>query len=519
MGKTAVIIGAGPAGLTAAYELARQSDIRPIVLEASGHIGGLARTLTYRGNRLDIGGHRFFTKSDRVLRWWLDMLPLQRGADAALTRDYHRRTNEPENMGEGPDPDSDTRVMLVRGRRSSILFEGRLYPYPLQVTPRLLRQLGIGRAARIGLSYLRRVVQPVRPVRNLEDFMINRFGDTLYHTFFRSYSEKVWGVPCREISAEWGAQRIKSLSIGKTLLHWLRGPATSGRTEVATSLAEQFLYPKHGPGQLWEEAARRVEAHGGAIRLGHRVTALRTEGRTVREVEAVDEATGARVTFPADYVFSTMAIPELVAGLGAAVPAEVGEVAAALPFRDFITVGVLARGLRLRDPETGGPLRESWLYVQDPRVRLGRLQFYNNWSRYMVADPAHQWLGLEYFCRRGDALWDMADTDFLRFAGQELELLGVLGAGDLIDGVVVRVEKAYPAYTGAYARFDEVRRFLDGFANLFCIGRNGMHKYNNQDHSMLTAMLAVENVLSGAGEKDNLWAVNAGDDYLEEADA
>ncbi|HNT88043.1 MAG TPA: FAD-dependent oxidoreductase, partial [Candidatus Hydrogenedentes bacterium] len=385
MPRQAIIIGAGPAGITAAYELVTRTDIVPIVLERSGYVGGLARTHEFRGNRIDMGGHRFFSKSDRVLDWWFNILPLQRCAEDAVTLRYQNRSRHVQGALDGPDPDVEDRVMLLRTRKSSILFDRKLFPYPLRLTPAVLRRLGARRMTRIGLSYLWRVAAPVRPVENLEHFLINRFGDELYRTFFESYTEKVWGMPCREISAEWGAQRIKDLSVAKTLAHWLRsrlGLAPRDTPETSTSLVEKFLYPKLGPGQLWEEAARQVCERGGVLLHHRRVVGLTRAGNRISEVRAVDETTGETETYPADYVFSSMPVSELAAAFDAAPPDAVRDVAAGLCYRDFITVGLLVRELRLRDPAARGPLTDSWLYVQEPDVRLGRLQIYNNWSRY-----------------------------------------------------------------------------------------------------------------------------------------
>jgi len=517
--RHAIIIGAGPAGITAAYELATRTDIVPVVLERSGYVGGLARTHEFQGNRIDMGGHRFFSKSDRVLDWWFNILPLQRCDANAITLRYQNRSRHVQGARDGPDPDIEDRVMLLRGRKSSILFDRKLFPYPLRLTPSVLRKLGLQRMARIGLSYLRRAISPVRPVENLEHFLINRFGDALYHTFFESYTEKVWGMPCHAISAEWGAQRIKDLSVAKALGHWLRGQLRLARHDAAqtsTSLAENFLYPKFGPGQLWEEAAQRVKERGGVLLHHRRVTGLALAGNRITEVRAVNLQTGETERFTPDFVFSSMPVSEVVAGLDPAPPDAVREVAQGLCYRDFITVGMCVRELRLHEGAAKGPLTDSWLYVQEPDVKLGRLQIYNNWSRYMVARPDHYWLGLEYFCTRDDAVWRLSDEAILDLASKELARLGAVVPGDVLDGVVVRVEKAYPAYWGAYSRFDEIRAYLDPVENLFLVGRNGMHKYNNQDHSMLTAMKAVDNIIAGQTDKANVWNVNTEGEYLEE---
>jgi protoporphyrinogen oxidase len=512
MSRRALIIGAGPAGLTAACELLERTDIVPIVLEQDTQVGGLAKTVVYRGNRMDIGGHRFFTKSERVLQWWLELLPLQALPEGEFPLQYRGHASALAG-GAGPDPETEDKVMLLCRRVSRIYFDGQLFDYPLRPTAATLRKLGYARAARFGLSYLRRRLQPMRPEENLEQFFINRFGDAMYRTFFEGYTEKVWGVPCREISASWGAQRVKSLSIGTALRQALRpGKGTDlQQRDTPTSLIEYFLYPKLGPGQMWEEAARRVQERGGAVHCGWRVTRIARDGQHVRSVEAEHIATGERRTFEADVVLSSMPVSALATALDA-VPESLRTIAAALPYRDFITIGLLVRRMDLE----GGRMPDSWLYIQDPQVRLGRVQFYNNWSRSMVADADRVWLGLEYFCNSGDDLWEMDDTKLIQFAAAELAKIGLVQEADVLDGTVLRMEKAYPAYHGAYAEFDQLREYFDSIDNLYLIGRNGMHKYNNQDHSMLTAMAAVEAIATGRTDKAAIWAVNTGEEYLEE---
>ena len=516
--RTALIIGAGPAGLTAAYELVRRTGILPVVLEGDSCVGGIARTLEYHGNRMDIGGHRFFSKSDRVMKWWLDILPLQRLPEGSRTVTYHGRSAVVEGSAEGPDPEREDRVMLVRRRRSRIYFRRRFFDYPIRLTPATLAGLGAGRSLRIALSYAASVASPIREERTLEDFFVNRFGRELYRTFFESYTEKVWGVPCREISAAWGAQRVKGLSVSRALAHFARGLLPRGgdlsQRGTETSLIEYFLYPKYGPGQMWEEVKARVEARGGRVLHRHRVTRLLTEGNTVRAVKAAGPD-GREVEFAGDWFFSSMPVSDLVRALEPSPPDDVAEVAAGLKYRDFITVGLLLKKLRVEEPG-GGLLRDNWIYIQEPDVKMGRMQIFNNWSPYLVRDPGTVWVGLEYFCFEGDALWNRSDADLTALAAEELERIGLASRADVLDGVVLRVPKTYPAYFGSYGRFDVIRRHTDRLANLFLIGRNGMHRYNNQDHSMLTAMTAVDNILDGRADKANLWEVNTEEDYHEE---
>lgn len=525
MQRTAIIMGAGPAGLTAAYELQQHSDVRPVVLEADNQVGGISKTINYRGNRMDLGGHRFFSKSDWVMQWWQAMLPVAaNGHSGPIELAYHgKRTdfqlplNGSKVANGAGDPDC---AMLLRTRLSRIFYRRRFFDYPLKLNVATLRNLGLTYTASIGASYAMSRLSPRSPETTLEDFLVNRFGDKLYRTFFKDYTEKVWGVACSEISAEWGAQRIKGLSITKALAHAVSAPFRkrddAAQKGTETSLIERFLYPKLGPGQMWEEAARRVTAANGEVHLRHRVVGVHTDNRRIQAVDARDDATGSVRRYTGDYFISTLPVSELASMLKPE-DAEVARIAAALPYRDFITAGLLVR--RMLPAGSGGAAQpmppDNWIYIQEPDVKLGRLQVFNNWSPYLVADPNTVWLGLEYFCREGDELWSMADPAFLDFAAEELAKIGLIAVSDVLDGTVVRVPKAYPAYFGEYCGIGKVRAFLDEWSNLFTIGRNGMHRYNNQDHSMLAARAAVECIVSGQVDRSALWRVNAEDEYHE----
>ncbi len=526
--KKAIIIGAGPAGLTAAIELQRHSTVKPIVIEASHEIGGISRTVRYKGNRMDIGGHRFFSKSDRVMRWWLELMPVE-ASDAAGDSEegqlrYQGQQRDLPPSAAAHDPESEDLVMLIRQRKSRIYFLRRFFDYPISLTAATFQNLGLVRTVRCGFSYMRSALLPQREEKSLEDFIINRFGKQLYLTFFKSYTEKVWGVPCNEISAEWGAQRIKGLSLKGVVVHFLKktfGRKPSGdiaQKKTETSLIEKFLYPKFGPGQLWEHAAELVRAGGGEIHFGIQIDRIHIAGNTVASIEGVNEA-GERVSFPGDYFFSTMPVRDLVRALAPPpakpVPAEVTRVAEGLMYRDFITVGLLASRLAVKEKD-GSPLKDNWIYIQEPDVVVGRLQIFNNWSPFLVSGADKVWIGLEYFCNDTDDLWKLSDEQMARFAIAEIAKIGILRAEDVEDSHVVRVPKTYPAYFGSYDRFDVIRNYLDGFQNLFLVGRNGMHKYNNQDHSMLTAMTAVENIVSGVTTKENIWAINTEMEYHEQ---
>jgi len=521
---TAIIIGAGPAGLTAAIELQRQSAIEPILIEASHDVGGISRTVRYKGNRMDIGGHRFFSKSDRVMRWWLDMMPVEAGDSRQGRLTYHGMQRDLPLPTTAPDPNSEDLVMLVRQRKSRIYFLRRFFDYPISLTAATFRNLGLVRTFRCGISYMHSALLPQREEKSLEDFIINRFGKQLYLTFFKSYTEKVWGVPCNEISAEWGAQRIKGLSLKGVVLHFIKktfAGKPSGdiaQKKIETSLIEKFLYPKLGPGQLWEHAAGLVRAAGGEIHFGVQIDRIHVVGNTIASVEGVNEA-GERATYAGDYFFSTMPVRDLVRAISATapgqVPADVTQVSEGLMYRDFITVGLLASKLAVKEKD-GSLLKDNWIYIQEPDVVVGRLQIFNNWSPWLVGDPGKVWIGLEYFCNDTDDLWKLSDEAMSRFAIAEIAKIGILKAKDVEDSHVVRVPKTYPAYFGTYDRFDVIRNYLDGFENLFLVGRNGMHKYNNQDHSMLTAMTAVENIVNGVTTKQNIWAINTEMEYHEE---
>jgi protoporphyrinogen oxidase len=523
-GRKALIIGAGPAGLTAAFELLQRSAVQPVVLEKSQEMGGLSRTVRYKGNRMDIGGHRFFSKSDRVMRWWMERMPVEGSAGGEHNISYRGQTRMVESDGVAPDPQRDDHVMLIRQRKSRIYFLRQFFEYPITLSGATLKNLGLWRAAKIGVSYLASIINQRKPEKTLEDFFINRFGKELYGTFFKSYTEKVWGVSCRQISAEWGAQRVKGLSVLEAIAHFLKksihrkpdGGISQKGTE--TSLIERFMYPKFGPGQLWEHVADDVRRGGGCVETGWSVDKLYTQGFRITAAEAVHAETGERQMFEADYFFSTMPVKELMRCLQAEVPENVREVSEGLQYRDFITVGLLLNRLKISEKTPQGEklLADNWIYIQEPDVAMGRMQIFNNWSPWLVADPETVWIGVEYFCYETDELWKLADDDMIGFAKREMAKIGIIDEGDVRDACVIRVPKTYPAYFGAYERFEEIRHYVDRFENLFLIGRNGMHKYNNQDHSMLTAMTAVDNLIAGRLDKSNIWALNTEMEYHEE---
>jgi len=523
--KKAIIIGAGPAGLTAAYELLKRTDILPIILEKSEYIGGISRTIDYKGNRMDMGPHRFFSKSDRVMDWWLNIMPMQEGAEKDVTINYQ---NKSRSITIEPSPDVtkgqdlDKRMLLIQ-RLTRIYFLRRFFAYPIHLSIDTLKALGLLRTSKILLSFLKAKLFP-RTAKSLEDFIINQFGRELYLLFFKDYTEKVWGVSCNEISADWGAQRIKGVSLGKAISQAVKSlnkdkNSNLRQKETETSLIEQFLYPKYGPGSLWEEVARKVEEMGGKIYLNQQVQDIYTVDKEVCSIHTLNTKSGELRLFEGDYFFSSMPVQELIAGMNERAPENVKEVAAGLQYRDFINVGILLR--HLSAPSKDGTynkldLKDNWIYIQERDVKVGRLMIYNNWGGGMIKDPNTVWIGMEYFCNKTDDFWALDDATIQGQAIMELEKMGLGQVDDVLDITVRRMEKTYPAYFGTYVRFSEIRKFTDQFTNLFLVGRNGMHKYNNADHSMLTAMVSVDNIAAGILSKENIWSINTEQEYHEE---
>ena len=512
--KTALIIGAGPAGLTAAYELLKNTDIKPIIIEESDTIGGISRTAEHNGNRIDIGGHRFFSKNEEVNALWRELMPLQ----AKPSKDDIILENQKPIAAEGPDPEKDDVVMLLRNRVSRIYFLKKFFKYPISMSVETFKNMGFKNTMRAGFGYLWSCVHKL-PEDNLENFYINRFGRPLYEMFFEDYTTKLWGVSPKNLSADWGAQRVKGLSLWKALADALTKPFKKDTSKVETSLIEQFYYPKKGPGQLWEALAHKVEEMGGEIIMNCKAVKIETDGKSVLSVLA--ERDGREEQFFADQYFSTMPVKDLVDGMGDTPPEEVRRTATELPYRDFITVGLLVNKLNINNETkiktVGNIVPDCWIYIQEREVKLGRLQIFNNWSPYMVKDFENTvWVGLEYFCAEGDEMWNMEDSDFIKFAIGELAQIGVISEENVIDSVRIKIKKAYPAYFGSYDNFDVVKDYLSEIENLWCIGRNGQHRYNNMDHSMLTAIEAARAVAKGETSKELVWAVNTEKEYHEQ---
>ena len=518
--KQAILIGAGPAGLTAAYELLYKTDIKPIIFEATKDIGGISKTVNYKGNRIDIGGHRFFSKSEKIMQWWLNILPLQE----ITVIDEYKLKNETRLQNITLNPEETDKMMLKRKRISRIFYLRKFFDYPLTLNINLFSNLGAKRTIKIGLSYLKTTIKPIKDEKTLEDFFINRFGEELYQTFFKDYTEKVWGVPCQQIKSDWGSQRIKGLSITQAVKHGLKNViirnSNINQKNVETSLIGQFMYPKYGPGQMWEEVARLIEENNGEIHRENRVIELLSKDNEIIGVKVRNEKTGELKTYNADYFISTMPVKDLIESFKDDISPKVREVAEGLVYRDFMTVGLLLKKLKIKNESKiktfNDLIPDNWIYVQERDVKLGRIQIFNNWSPYLVENDENILLGLEYFVNEGDEYWTMNDDDFINYAIQELSRMDMIDENDVLDGFIVRMPKTYPAYFGTYDRFDIIRNFVDKFENLFLIGRNGMHRYNNMDHSMLSAMEAVENIINNVTVKDNIWLVNAEEDYHED---
>jgi protoporphyrinogen oxidase len=469
-GERVVVIGAGPAGLTAAY-LLQKAGASTVVLEGTDMVGGISRTARYKGYRFDIGGHRFFTKYPPVEELWREIL------------------------GE---------EFIKVPRLSRIHYDGRYFDYPLKAG-NALRGLGIWNAIRIMYSYVRAKLRPDPVEETFEQWVSNRFGRRLYEIFFKTYTEKVWGIPCTEIRAEWAAQRIQNLSLAKAILN---ATSIQKRSKAIKSLIDEFHYPRLGPGQMWETCAEKLTALGGELLMGHKVRAIETEHRDgARRAVAVRCHTGdGSVRIEGRHFISTMPVRSLVRALEPAPPEEVRRAGEGLRYRDFLVVALILEAQDL--------FPDNWIYIHTPGVKVGRIQNFNNWSKAMVPDPGRTCLGMEYFCFEGDGLWSASDAELIELARRELGILELADPALVIDGTVVRMPKAYPIYDADYRRhLDLARTWLDPIPNLHPVGRNGMHKYNNQDHSMLTAMMVVWNM---QGAQHDVWSVNTDYEYHEE---
>ena len=512
-----VIIGAGPAGLTMAYELLTKGKDKydVIILEETSEIGGISKTIKYNGNRMDIGGHRFFSKDERVMNFWKELMPIQ-GKDSIDDKILNRKKELPEG---GPDPEKEDNVMLLRHRVSRIYYLKKFFDYPVSMKVETFKNMGLKRTIKAGFSYLKTIFVK-REEKSLEDFYINRFGKVLYSMFFEKYTEKLWGRHPSEISPDWGAQRVKGISIAaviKDMFNKVFGKKDKNNTE--TSLIEEFWYPKYGPGQLWENLAKKIENLGGTIKKGYKVKQINFKGNKIVSVEC--DYNGKTEEVEGDIFASSMTMNDLVADFrGIDVPKNIKDIAKGLPFRDFITVGLLVDKLNLEnktDIKTlGNIVPDCWIYVQEPQVKMCRIQIFNNWSPYLVKDIKNKvWIGLEYTCTEGDEYWNMQNNEFIDFAINELVSMNIISKEQVEDSHCEKIKKAYPAYFDTYKDIDKLIDYINKIDNLYCIGRNGQHRYNNMDHSMVTGMEAAENIITGKVPKENIWNVNVEKEYHE----
>lgn len=513
---TVVIIGAGPAGLTAAYELSKEKKYKVMVIEEQEEIGGISKTIKYKQNRMDIGGHRFFSKDETIMNFWKEIMPIQ--GEKALDDKILERTAE--IVKGGPDPEKEDNVMLIRHRISRIYYDRKFFDYPIEIKLETLKNMGLTKTIQAGCSYLKSVIFK-RQEKSLEDFYINRFGKVLYSMFFEKYTEKVWGRHPSEISPDWGKQRAKGLSIAvilKDMLYKLFRTKNNKNTEI--SLIEQFWYPKYGPGQLWEKLATMAEQNGVIIKRGYKVKKIIKEEGKIRTIMCLHEGKEEKIS--TDICISSMPLKDLIENIEKEKPTEkILNIASHLPYRDFITIGILIDKLKIKNETAiktlGNIVPDCWIYVQEPDVKVGRIQIFNNWSPYLVEKPEENiWIGLEYFCNENDDLWNMQEQDFRNMAIDELKKIGIIEEKTMIkDTHMEKVKKAYPAYFDTYDQIDELIEYLNEIENLYCIGRNGQHRYNNMDHAMLTAIEAVNNIKENRKEKTNLWKVNTEKEYHE----
>ncbi len=527
------VIGAGPAGLAFSDKLIElRKDVSIDIYEKSNYIGGISKTINYKGNRIDIGGHRFFSKSDEVMKWWTNKFPID--ISSVTDSDLISYQNSSRNI-EGfrtvkESNESDNRIMLVRKRKSRILYSRKLYDYPLKLNLKTIKNIGSIKLINVGLSYLKSKLNNKEP-KNLEDFIISRFGYKLYSMFFESYTEKVWGRHPKDISPEWGAQRIKGLSIRKVLLdicqkllfkisnHQSKGIS---QKNTETSLIERFLYPKYGPGQMWEEVANDLKKNNVNIFMNTPINGIEFSSDN-KKAESIlfNDDNGETRKQKYDYIISTMPIKELINSSKSEsqdyiFPPDILKIASSLPYRDFITIGLLIKNISGPQKEL---LDDTWIYVQEPDVKVGRIQIFNNWSPYLVADKKYYWIGLEYFCNEDDELWNKTNEELINLAKNEILKLKLTDSDSFIDSTVIREPKTYPAYFDSYQEIDTLINHVNKINNLFLIGRNGMHKYNNQDHSMLSGFRAAELIANNqvnAQYKKELWKINVEQEYHEE---
>lgn len=520
--KNIVIIGGGPAGLTAAYQLLKQSkDYNVLILEKENMVGGISKTVEFSGYKIDTGIHRFFSKSDEVNNIWQELLPLQ----AKPSYDDIILKNKKDLPSNGSNPEEDEYSMLLRDRCTRIYYDKNFFDYPVSINFNLIKNLGLIRIVKAGFSYLKTLVFK-RKENSLEDYYINRFGKVLYSMFFENYTEKVWGIHPSRISADWGAQRVKGISIIAVIKDFIKKRAgTKNNKNTETSLIERFYYPKLGAGQIWDVMSEKIIEKGGEVKLNANVLKINIKNKNIVSIEYEDQGKKNH-TVDCDYCISSMPIKNLMMGIvGDKVDDRVYESAVNLPYREFMSVGLLVDKMNLKNTTNiktlNNVIPDSWIYVQEPDVKMGRLQVFNNWSPYLFKNKEDikdkVLITLEYFCSENDEYWNMTDKEFINFAIDEAVKINLIESEkSVIYSTRVKIPKAYPAYFGTYSDIDDIVEYLNSYKNLLCVGRNGQHRYNNMDHSMLTGIEAVKCILENKVDKKDIWNVNTEKEYHEE---
>lgn len=512
--KTVVVIGAGPAGLTTAYQLLKSNEkFQIIIIEKCNQAGGISKTVKHRENRIDLGGHRFFSKEEEINKIWLELLPLQ-----GTPIDEKFEVLQKDSYLGVVDPNIEDQVMLQRRRVSRIYYDNKFFDYPINIDLDTLKKLGLFKSIKCAGGYLWSSLFKCKG-NSLEAFYINRFGKPLYELFFKEYTTKLWGVSPKELDSSWGEQRVKKLSLSKVIFDFIGRTFCKHYKTKDTSLIEEFYYPKYGPGQLWETMAKVIEDEGGKFIYNATCREINFEDTQIKSIK-IQFANGGNDTIDCDYLISSMPIKELIASMAIDVPKDVRYIADNLPYRDFITVGVLVKRVLLHNNSNIKTLNDippdCWIYVQDRKVKMGRIQIFNNWSPFLVNKPKDTvWLGLEYFCSETEQFWNMSEKEIEDMAIKELQQMNIIDKEDVLDCTVLKQQKAYPAYFGTYSQFDKVRLYLQQFTNLICVGRNGQHRYNNMDHSMLTGIQAA-NYIMGKNDIYSVWNVNTEKKYHEE---
>ena len=512
--KKVIIIGAGPAGLSAGYQILKKSkEYQVVILEKDNQVGGISKTVTYNGNKMDLGGHRFFTKNKEVSKLWESLLPLQNkpSMDEIILKE------EKEYQKKGLNPEKNDKVFLQRRRISRIYYNKKFFDYPVNLSFKTIKNLGLKETFVSGCSYVKSSIKKL-PEENLENFYINRFGKKLYSIFFRDYTEKIWGISPKEIDSSWGSQRVKGISISKVLKDNFKRVLKIKDKNKEISLIDKFYYPKYGPGQMYEELANKFIEKGGILKLNSEVIKIHKNGNNIDYIEYKEN--DKRIKEQVDIIISSMPIKDLVNRMNS-VPKDIKKIGDLLPYRDFVTVGLVLNDLKIKNntkiKTINNNIPDTWMYIQDKKVKLGRIQVFNNWSPYLVKNINNISLGLEYFCAENDNFWNLSDEELKKYALKELIDMDIIDINvNVLDYHVERVEKAYPAYFGSYKDFPKVKDFLNSITNLYCIGRNGMHRYNNMDHSIETGIISANNIIKNITDKESIWSVNTEEEYNEE---